>query len=350
MFVFYLWQIIPIQHNPDASPSTLLLQFFRIYAQWRWPNPVRVKHKIQHNPPPGVMRQTVWNPKFYPRDGKHLMPIITPAYPCMNSSYNVGLPQLRRLKQELERGEAIVDSILKEKAQWDDLFKENSFFQNHEHYLQIDISARNASDFRAWFGLCESRLRILIVSFECPALGVEAHPFAKFFHRKGDELDKREKDKNCHQIASFFVALRFANGLDNVDLSCCTNLFLTKINSWTERQYGMDLTIEHKQQSQLPRFVFDEEDSNLDQCGAATCADEIANTDLDPTTSSNPVTKEVLNSQSSNTKKKNLVPQSEASNTRKDNAAKKLPVTEGRVRSSCASNMSDNPSPMKRKK
>ena len=40
----------------------------------------------------------VWNPKVYPKDGTHLMPIITPAYPAMNSSYNVGLPQFRLLQ------------------------------------------------------------------------------------------------------------------------------------------------------------------------------------------------------------------------------------------------------------
>lgn len=32
------------------------------------------------------------------------MPIVTPAYPEMNSSYNVGEPQLRTLKRELARG------------------------------------------------------------------------------------------------------------------------------------------------------------------------------------------------------------------------------------------------------
>lgn len=44
---------------------------------------------------------TVWNPVTNPRDKAHLMPIITPAYPAMNSSYNVGEPQMRLIRQVL---------------------------------------------------------------------------------------------------------------------------------------------------------------------------------------------------------------------------------------------------------
>ena len=45
----------------------------------------------------------LWNPNINPRDGAHIMPIITPNYPSMNSSYNVGQPQLRRLKEEINK-------------------------------------------------------------------------------------------------------------------------------------------------------------------------------------------------------------------------------------------------------
>ena len=63
----------------------------QIYCNWRWPTPIVLQH-IDHTNPMGMKQ---WDPRVDYRDQSHLMPIITPAYPCMNSSYNVSDSTLR---------------------------------------------------------------------------------------------------------------------------------------------------------------------------------------------------------------------------------------------------------------
>ncbi|CAN0572209.1 unnamed protein product, partial [Ectocarpus sp. 12 AP-2014] len=93
-----------VQRYPNASPSVLLTKFFLMYHRWKWPNHVSLNelqslqetNATEGHPFP---LHAVWNPVANPRDKAHLMPIITPAYPAMNSSYNVGEPQMRLIRE-----------------------------------------------------------------------------------------------------------------------------------------------------------------------------------------------------------------------------------------------------------
>jgi poly(A) polymerase len=206
----------------------------------------------------------VWNPKKNPRDGTHLMPIITPSYPSMNSSYNVGQSQMRRIQEEIRLAHQIFTKqsqslgTRNETAIWNALFEEHSFFTQHAHFLHICISATHTRDFCAWFGMCEARLRLLINALEHGEIGLQAFPFAKFFAEPNKPLDNTNTNTNTNsgrRASSFFIGLRFATGLERIDLSQCTNEFLSIVNSWEGRRVGMDLTIDHILQRDLPEFV-----------------------------------------------------------------------------------------------
>lgn len=83
----------------------LVSRFFRVYTQWRWPNPVMLC-AIEE----GSLGLPVWDPRRNPKDRYHLMPIITPAYPSMNSSYNVSSSTLRVMMEEFHRGNEICEA------------------------------------------------------------------------------------------------------------------------------------------------------------------------------------------------------------------------------------------------
>lgn len=92
------------QLYPNALPNMLVSRFFRVYTQWRWPNPVMLC-AIEE----GYLGLQVWDPRRNPKDRYHLMPIITPAYPSMNSSYNVSSSTLRIMSEEFQRGSEICE-------------------------------------------------------------------------------------------------------------------------------------------------------------------------------------------------------------------------------------------------
>ena len=240
--------------HPASCKAALLEIFFRTFAQWKWPRPVLLR-PIQDEPPKGVVPLPAWNPETNPRDGLHIMPIITPAYPSMNSSYNVGMPQLRRIQDEMILA---CNHLSVNPGDYASLFQESNFFFRHEHFVQVTIRASNRQDFVEWFRLVESRLRLLITSLETPQ--VHAWPFARFFDRQYDADGTylgpgKTQDTNALHESLFFIALRFEHGLESINLQDYTSDFLHKVNSWESRKAGMDLSLTHVTSADLPDFV-----------------------------------------------------------------------------------------------
>ena len=240
---------ICVNKQTDSSdPSKLLYLFFVTFAKWKWPDPVRIEPP-REEPPFEVKKMHGWDPEETPRDELHLMPIITPAYPNMNSSYSVGIPQLRRMQDEMYRAAYVLE---KSNFDWSLIFHDCGFFQRHCNFLQVIMSAHNKEDLLLWSRLCETKLRILISALETD--DVQAWPFANFFERPINETSLETK---CEM--HFFIALRFAPGIENIDLTDSTFDFLSRVNSWEDRRGGMDLEIYRITADALPSFVLTEE-------------------------------------------------------------------------------------------
>ncbi|RYG64477.1 hypothetical protein EON64_13915 [archaeon] len=149
---------------PNSGPSSLLFRFFKHYRDWKWPDPVMLNN-IQPHPPGQQLTEerAVWSAKNNPKD---LMPIITPAYPAMNSAHNVSLHTLHVMVDEFRRGYSVVEKIFRQKTlvkeAWEELFAPSDFFLRYPHYLACHIvgSGENAES-RSWVGFVESRIRRL---------------------------------------------------------------------------------------------------------------------------------------------------------------------------------------------
>ncbi|KAI6671865.1 hypothetical protein NL676_006750 [Syzygium grande] len=186
------------QLYPNAIPSMLVSRFFRVYTQWRWPNPVMLC-PIEED----ELGFSVWDPRKNPRDRTHHMPIITPAYPCMNSSYNVSISTLRVMMEQFQFGNKICEEIELNKAQWSALFEPYMFFESYKNYLQVDVIAADADDLRSWKGWVESRLRQLTLMIERDTYGkLQCHPYPHVYV---------DMSKQCAHTA-FFMGLQRKQG------------------------------------------------------------------------------------------------------------------------------------------
>ncbi|KAF7664609.1 hypothetical protein LDENG_00171690 [Lucifuga dentata] len=119
------------QLYPNATASTLVYKFFLVFSKWEWPYPVLLKQPEDCN-----LNLPVWDPRVTPSDRYHLMPIITPAYPQQNSTYNVSASTRAVMVDEFKQGLAITDDILQNKAEWSKLFEAPNFFQKYKYVLK----------------------------------------------------------------------------------------------------------------------------------------------------------------------------------------------------------------------
>ncbi|KAI3684221.1 hypothetical protein L6452_33442 [Arctium lappa] len=235
------------QFYPNAVPSMLVARFFRVYTQWRWPNPVMLC-AIQEE----ELGFTVWDPRKNPKDKTHHMPIITPAYPCMNSSYNVSTSTLRVMTEQFLFGNRICEEIELNKSQWPGLFEPYMFFESYKNYLQVDIIAVNPDDLRAWKGWVESRLRQLTLMIERDTQGkLQCHPYP---HEYVDP------SKQCSHSA-FFMGLQRKQGEvvqegQQFDIRGTVDEFRHSVNMYVFWRPGMEIYVSHVRRRQIPLYVF----------------------------------------------------------------------------------------------
>ncbi|KAK6002954.1 hypothetical protein QM012_000799 [Aureobasidium pullulans] len=184
------------QLYPNACGSLIVARFFQLMRNWQWPMPVMLK-TIESGPLDHTAK--IWNPKIYPADSRHLMPLITPAYPSMCATHNITKSSLAVITRELERGHEICTNILNDKSnmQWKHLFEGHTFFtKDFKYYLSVVSGSLNEEAQGDWKGLVQSKVRRLIGSIEQSQPNVAyARPFTKGYERVHRVKNDEEKDQ-----------------------------------------------------------------------------------------------------------------------------------------------------------
>ncbi|NXC17428.1 PAPOG polymerase, partial [Corythaeola cristata] len=240
------------QLYPNALASTLINKFFLVFSKWEWPKPVLLKHPEDSN-----LNLPVWDPRVNPSDRYHLMPIITPAYPQQNSTYNVSTSTRAVMVEEFKHGLAVTNDILQGKSDWSKLFEPLNFFQKYKHYIVLTASACTEEHHLEWIGLVESKIRVLVGN-------LERNEFITIAHVKPQSFPGNQE--LCEQngyVSMWFLGIVFKK----VENSESVNVDLTHvIQSFTDTVYrqasnlnvlkeGMKIEAAHVKRKHLHYFL-----------------------------------------------------------------------------------------------
>ncbi|XP_070569664.1 poly(A) polymerase beta-like [Ptychodera flava] len=240
------------QLYPNAAASTIVYKFFLVFSRWEWPQPVLLKPTGENK-----LNMPVWDPRVNPTDRFHLMPIITPAYPHQNSTYNVTQSTKAVLVEEFKQGLAITEEIHLRRAEWSKLFEPTNFFQKYKHYIVLSASATTEEHQLEWIGLVESKIRILTGNLERSPFIKMAHVNPKAFSPvKTEKTDENGPDLCC----MWFIGLAFEK-LENVnvdltfDIQSFTDTVYRQAFTINMHKEGMKLEAKHVRKKQLGEYL-----------------------------------------------------------------------------------------------
>ncbi|KAJ6529898.1 Poly(A) polymerase central domain-containing protein [Mycena vulgaris] len=271
------------QLYPNAVAGAIVARFFTIMSKWQWPQPVLLK-QIEDGP----LQVRVWNPKVYPSDRAHRMPIITPNYPSMCATHNVSASTLAIISEQIQNGAETVDKVIAGTASWSELFLKHDFFHRYRNYIQVVALSRDPQAQIKWAGMVESRMRHLIMKLEFVDNLRLAHPFVKGFDRVirceseqeaanvlrgqppsapdaegagGD--DATAPPPHTVYLTAFFVglAVKPKDSPDapprRLDVSYSITEFVKMVKGETFDDATMGIVLKHIRSTALPDYVFD---------------------------------------------------------------------------------------------
>ncbi|XP_029163677.1 poly(A) polymerase type 3 isoform X3 [Nylanderia fulva] len=235
------------QLYPNAVAATLIEKFFLVFSQWKWPQPVLLKQPDNVN-----LGYAVWDPRVNVSDRYHLMPIITPAYPQQNSTFNVSVSTRTIMQEAFENGLAITEEIIISKATWDKLFEPPNFFGKYKHYIVLLARSSSAEDQLEWCGLVESKIRHLIGT-------LERNPHITLAHVNPEAFPPLDPEPGKH-CSMWFIGLSFAKSESlNIDLTYDIKSFVETIERQAEQinmlKEGMWIEAKHVKRKDLHTYV-----------------------------------------------------------------------------------------------
>eukprot|EP00746_Dinoflagellata_sp_MGD_P158687 gnl/MRDRNA2_/MRDRNA2_86527_c0_seq1.p1 gnl/MRDRNA2_/MRDRNA2_86527_c0~~gnl/MRDRNA2_/MRDRNA2_86527_c0_seq1.p1 ORF type:complete len:319 (+),score=-20.13 gnl/MRDRNA2_/MRDRNA2_86527_c0_seq1:850-1806(+) len=183
---------------PLAIAARLIVRFFMTLRTYPWPQALYLS-EIEED----VHGLKVWD-KWKHADNimrgetcVECMPIITPTYPAMNSSFSVSLATRDTLLEEFKIAEECCKTILNSTShhptEWAKLLMPYAFFHIQRNFLKIEIFAESLIQLKKWAGFVHSRVKNLTNDIQH---FVVVRPWPRAFH----DLDNKGNPKVTYYL------------------------------------------------------------------------------------------------------------------------------------------------------
>ena len=231
------------QRYPTRSAAYLILMFFHDLAKWPWPEPIYINTPSTGNRPN-------WDPTK-PQDHRDVMPIITPAYPTINSLRSATRSSRMRMMHEFKHAFNVCSQIIKSASLWDPLISPPTFFVRHNKFVEITVFGTTEEAQREFVGFVQSRMRHITVALEIIHQIKYAYVFPNEFKTPG---------YRGHEFCStYFIALTFnkikeENLNKAIDLSGAAKTWATEVRAKAPENADVDINLVDNKD--LPSFVF----------------------------------------------------------------------------------------------
>jgi poly(A) polymerase len=265
------------QMFPRASVASLVHRFFSVLSSWRWPTPILVAHPSNG----GSTDSVQWDPQHNIHDRAHLMPIITPGFPAVNTAVNVNLSTLRVLREEFARGQRIMDDLrrrsLSHPSSWSQLFAPTEVLVRYDHHVAIELRAPNEEALAEWSGFVASRTRKLVETLQHTPSVMSLHPLPELVRPQDPKANERDvvgyyfigytvnappppqlRRGDRRNSARPAVPTSAANEeLAKNCVASATRYFLaTELDTAAEKKPGMEVEITYRAWNDLPDAIF----------------------------------------------------------------------------------------------
>jgi hypothetical protein len=237
--------------------------FFLVFKTWRWPTPVQLTSA--HDAGYGLQ---VWN-VHNPQNNRQAAPMLTPAYPSMNSTMSVSRQTLQIMTEEFERGYDVVAGMWKKHQDdplapldWKELFCPSDFFIAYPYYMSLCLVGPTQEDAQAWVGFVESRLRKLVsdmLARSLPLSKIQLWPkkLEACIADRSSLLTMAQRRNSATYMVGFQVdKLRMRGSQLNIELQ------MNNFRNWELSRYhslvtGMDILVKTFTCKTLPGICFE---------------------------------------------------------------------------------------------